>query len=526
MVVVKLCSLLSSIVSIEGAAVACSASTFADTSCFAGQSYDSSAAATTCADATDGCVYDDTALGTADQDICCNVNTGQKCSDFVSDGLCGASLTDRKVSTNKCIGTDSCDFDLTYDKQSCCKATTGQKCSLALPKDGWCTPGTTYDTAKKNFKCVGALCDKTVLDDQNSCCSKTKGTVTCKAGFGDDGMCSSSIPGLTYKKASADLMCVGLCDAEKLDDTNTCCMPTAGLMCSKASIVPGMCGAGLEYDVKKKNNKCVDKDACDFANPDDVNACCSSMKGAAKCGDAKGGAMTKGFCGPDMTYDVSRVTKACSGASCSKSNKDDIKTCCKANFGDGLCKSMTEASFCGAGKSLDPAKLESSCSSGKTCANNADDVGTCCMDNAGASCSDVKNGATEPQFCGTGNTFNSGSGKCEKPKCSAGSSGDKLTCCKGNDGDVCSKITAVTTFCGTGKVIDTAKEGHKCASSKCSPASVEDVAVCCKTAPKTTVVTTKAPKKNVTTPGTTGSAHANLVGTASLLFLGCLSQLM
>jgi len=528
MVVVKLCSLFSSIVSIEGASTTCSASTFADDSCFDGQSYDSAAAATTCTDAAAdgvGCVYDDTAAGIVDNDLCCNTNTGQKCTDFISDGLCGAALTDRKASLNKCIGAD-CDFELPYDKKSCCKATTGQKCSLALPKDGWCTAGTTYDTTKKNNKCVGSECDKSVLDDQNSCCSKTKGTVTCKAHFGEDGVCSSSIPGLTYKKESADLLCVAACDAEKLDDTNTCCMATTGITCDKAGISQGMCGRGYEYDVKKKSNKCVDKESCALSNSDgdDAHACCSSLKGAAKCGDVKIGATAKGFCGPDQTYDATRVTKQCSGASCSKSNKDDVKTCCKANDGEGQCKSMAgEVLFCGVGKSLDPEKLDSYCI-GKVCTGHEDDTGTCCMDNAGASCSDEKNGATEPLFCGEDFTYKVSAGKCEQAKCSK--KADKHTCCMGNEGETCSKIEAVTTFCGTGKVIDTTRETRKCASAKCSAASAEDVFQCCKAAPKTTLTTTKAPTKNVTTPGTTGSAHANLAGTASLFFLGCLSQLM
>jgi len=524
MVVVKLCGFSSLIVSIEGQA--CSASTFGtDTSCYAGQSYDSTAAATTCTVAA-ACVYDETAAGVTDQDICCNPNTGQKCSDWVTDGVCGAGYTDRKSTTNKCVVADSCDIDTAYDKKSCCKATTGQKCSLAGIKDGWCKAGTTYDAGKKNLKCVGDPCDKSVLDDQNSCCSVTKGSATCKVGFEEDGVCSESDPGLTYNKDNADLKCVGsTCQSDKKDDTNTCCMVTTGLTCSKASITTGMCSDGKEYDVKKKNFKCVDKEVCDFKRVvDDDNTCCSPLKGTAKCGDVKVGATAKGFCGPGKMYNENQASKSCSGASCSKSNKDDINQCCKANDGEGVCKDMAEE-LCGAGKSKNPDKLESVCI-GKSCGNNADDVGTCCMDNDGALCSDVKNGATEAMFCGQGLTYKIGATtKCKQAKCASGSPVDKLSCCAANDGETCSTITAVKTFCGTGKVIDTSKESEKCASPKCSAASKEDVKVCCKTAPKTTVATTTASKKNVTTPGTTGSAHANLVGTVSL-FMGCLSQLM
>lgn len=523
MVVVKLFGVLSLIVSIEGQD-ACSVTTFAtETSCFVGQSYDSTAAATTCA--ADPCVYDSTTAGTADNDICCNVNTGEKCSDFMSDGLCGAGLTDLKSTSNRCVSADGCDMDTAYDVKSCCKTTTGEKCSAGVDgKDGWCNAGTTYDSAKKNNKCVDDACDKGVLDDQNSCCSKTKGTATCKEGFENDGTCSSEVPGLTYNKAKADLKCVGLCDPAKLDDTNTCCMTTTGVLCSKASIAQGMCGAGFEYDIKKKNNKCVD-DACDFTLVDDVNACCSSLKGAGKCGDAKTGATAKGFCGAGMMYDDSKAAKSCAGDKCSKSNKDDVKTCCKNNDGEGLCKAMPE-NTCGPGKSLDSAQVDAQCT-GKTCQANEDDIGTCCKDNEGASCSDAKNGAKEPKFCGKGNTYKVGTTtNCKLAKCASGSSVDKLSCCTANAGETCSKITAVSTFCGAGKVMDSAETSSSCASAKCSAASIEDKEVCCKTAPPTTVATTKKPTTNVTTPGTTGSAHANLVGTVSLFFMGCLSQLM
>jgi len=523
MVVVKLCGVFSLIVSIEGQD-ACSATTFAtETSCFVGQSYDSTAAATTCT--ADPCVYDDTAAGIVDNDICCNVNTGQKCSEFVSDGSCGAGYTSLKSTTNRCVVTDACDFDTAYDKKSCCKSTTGEKCGAGTVGDGWCPAGETYDTANKNFKCVDAACDKSVVDDQNACCSKTKGSVTCKVGFEEDGVCSENDPTLTYNKAKAALKCVGTCDVSLLDDTNTCCMAKVGVTCSKANIAQGMCGAGFEYDIKKKNNKCVDKDTCDFTVIDDRNACCSPLKGVGKCGDAQTGATKPGFCGAGMMYDDTKATKACAGAKCSKSNKDDVGTCCKANSGEGVCKAMPE-DVCGAGKSLNPDKVDSQCT-GKNCGSNADDIGTCCKDNEGASCSDATNGAKEPMFCGNGLTYKVGTPtNCKQAKCASGSTVDKLSCCTANAGEVCSKITAVTTFCGTGKVIDTLEASKNCASAKCSPASKEDVAVCCKTAPKTTVATTKAPTKNVTTPGTTGSAHANLVGTVSLFFMGCLSQLM
>lgn len=518
-----MCGLFSLIVSSEGQE-ACEDSTFVDESCLEGWSYVTANAASTCA--ATPCVYDTSTAGTADNAVCCSENSGEKCSDFVSDGTCGQGYTERGSGT-KCeltVTLGGCDLETTYDMKSCCKPTTGQKCGEALPPDGWCNAGTTYDTSNKNFKCVGAECDKTVLDDQNSCCSTTKGSVTCKEYFGnDDGECSSFREGFTYDKAKADKKCVGTCDAEKLDDTNTCCMATTGLTCGNHGITQGMCGPGLEYDEKKKNNKCVSKDGCDMTVPDDVNTCCSPLKGAGKCGATKVGAMVPGFCGPGMEYDDTKATNSCSGVSCSKTNKDDVKTCCKSNDGEGYCKDMDE-SLCGIGKSKNPATLESSCT-GKVCGANEDDTGTCCMDNEGASCSDAKNGATEPMFCGDGTTYKVGTtNKCKQAKCA--SALDKLSCCMGNAGQECSKITAVTTFCGTGKVIDTSQSSKPCASSICSPSSAEDVKVCCKTAPKTTVTTTKAPTKNATTPGITGSAHANLVGATSLLFMGCLSQLM
>jgi len=497
----------------------CSASDFATSFgiCPAGESYKTTLANNLCSATLP--LTCDTSNGD-DLNTCCSVNTGEKCSVAATvDGWCPAGYSyDTTKANKKCKGDcDPADLD---DQVACCSKSQGEKCSVgkAGSVDGWCPAGMTYETARASNQCKAKTtaggCSATIKDDQNACCTKTKGTVACKTFFLDDGLCSASRPGYQYNKDAADNLCVSSCASDKLTDTNTCCKASVGQSCEAAGISQGWCPAGHFYDEKKKKNKCVDIDACDASNANDVNACCSPLAGAARCGDMVDGFMSKGMCGSGMSYNEESVSKKCAGAKCASANKDDVKQCCKANEGEGTCGKV-DPSFCGVGKSLDPEKSDSKCT-GKTCSlSNADDILTCCKDNEGAACNDEKKGAKGAGFCGLGYTFDlATSNNCKGDSCVSGDPVDLLSCCKANAGEACSKIVATSTFCGSGKVLDLGKAADLCASATCSSSSSEDVITCCKTAPPATTATVGT-TKNSSTPGTTGSAQANSVCTVT-----------
>jgi len=502
----------------ESEGQACKLGDFASTlgACPAGESYKIAVANNKCSSLAN-C---DTA-NEDDRNACCSVNTGQKCSEAATvDGWCPAGYSYDTTKANKKCKASECEAGDLDDQVACCSKSQGEKCSVgkAGSVDGWCPAGMTYDTARASNQCKAKTtaggCSATIKDDQNACCTKTKGTVACKTFFLDDGVCSASRPGYQYNKDAADNLCVSSCASDKLTDTNTCCKASVGQSCEAAGISQGWCPAGHFYDEKKKKNKCVDIDACDASNANDVNACCSPLAGAARCGDMVDGFMSKGMCGSGMSYNEESVSKKCARDKCASANKDDVKQCCKANEGEGTCGKV-DPSFCGVGKSLDPEKSDSKCT-GKTCSlSNADDILTCCKDNEGVACNDEKKGAKGAGFCGLGYTFDlATSNNCKGDSCVSGDPVDLLSCCKANAGEACSKIVATSTFCGSGKVLDLGKAADLCASATCSPSSSEDVITCCKTAPPATTAKVGT-TKNSSTPGTTGSAQANSVCTVT-----------
>jgi len=475
--------------------------------CPAGTSYaiankDSMCKSTTVEGGCSSTVKDDT-------NACCVASTGVACTaatgGATADGWCttaGQTLavgTTRKCTKNTIapIKTD-CDKTNADDQKSCCVVAAGQKCSEGFIAKGLCPAGRSYLAAvnSKNF-CVatGANggCDKTKLDDSNSCCSLNTG-MTCSEIANKVGWCPA---GQSYDKTKASNKCVkktadGGCSSSDADDVMACCSVSTGQMCKDGAAGKGWCssasGANV-YSTALGTNRCVGT-TCDNTVKDDVTACCVATSGA-KCDTI---AKKDGFCGIGASYGLEVKDLLCFNKICSSSDPDDVNVCCEFNVGEGTCgKGAAAEGFCGVGKMYNKDMAAKQCV-GKVCdASRADDVNACCKLLSGASCSTV---AKIDGFCGADKTYDidKAGNNCVGPTCSSVDAADILSCCKMNDGALCSTIATSSNYCGADMEYSIAKATKKCSVSPCS-GTAADVAQCCqKTTTKlTTTGTAKSP---------------------------------
>ena len=362
------------------------------------------------------------------------------------------------------------------DIEACCTApdtcSTAKVGLAAANTKGFCTGGKFYDAAKKDNDCKALTCVKATAEDQAACCSD-----------GTQALCSTvpaliaagsfSCPnGEVYNAANHDHKCLALvCDSKMADDTKECCTAP----CSTIANTGGFCGSKV-YDSSKASNTCA-ASPCSSGTPADVTACCSPK---AQCSSIAG---TADWCGTGKVYNANAASTECGGkASCA--NPADVARCCATPV---KCSTVASTSgFCGSGKVFNVAAATTNCAvapcQGDTTSTKAD-VSTCCA--SPVKCSTI---ATTANFCGTGKVFNvaAANTNCAVAPCQGDTTSTKAdvgTCCA--TPVKCSTVESTSSFCGTGKVYNSAAANTDCAVAPCqgdTTSTKADVARCCKAA--------------------------------------------